>query len=218
MINISEECLQQFITAAHQVARYGLVLCGSGNLSWRVDKERMLISASGSWMAEMSDDQIALCRIEDGTSLNGKKPSIEIGFHREILRERQDVNVVLHFQSPYATTLACCKTQERDFFVIPEIPYYIGPVATVPYMAPGSFELARAVTSAMRAHDLAILRNHGQVTVGKDFREALQRAVFFELACEILVHAGGQVQAFSAEVVNFWFQARQGGLPQPRSA
>ena len=91
-------------------------------------------------------------------------------------------------------------------------------VAIVPYIAPGSSELAQVVTSAMRDHDLVILRNHGQVTIGKDFREALQRAAFFELACKILVQAGEQVQTFAAEVVNFWFQARQGDLPQPRSA
>jgi L-fuculose-phosphate aldolase len=95
---MSEKYVQDFISAAHQVAQHGLVLCGSGNLSWRVDSERMLITTSGAWMAEVSGDHIALCRIEDGTSLNGKKPSIEIGFHRAILCERQDINVVLHFQ------------------------------------------------------------------------------------------------------------------------
>ena len=216
-VTISEQQLEEFSTAARQVAQHGLVLCGSGNLSWRVDHEHLLITATGSWLAEMSADKIALCRIADGMSLNGKKPSIEIGFHRVILHERQDINVVLHFQSPYATTLACQKTQESVFAVIPEIPYYIGPVAVVPYLNPGSDELAQTVISAMRAHNLAMMRNHGQVTVGKDFREALQRAIFFEFACGILLRAGDQIQVLSEDAMTFLYQAREKSMQQSRA-
>lgn len=195
MNNISEKHLREFVSAAHRVAKEGLVLCGSGNLSWRIDDECMLITAAGAWLGEMSRNDVAICRIQDGASLNRKVPSIEIDFHSAILHERKDVNVVLHFQSQYATTIACRKTQQSNsFFVIPEIPYYVGPVAVVPYMPPGSSDLAVAVTSAMREHNLAVLRNHGQVTVGKDFREAFQRAVYFEFASAIYLLAGGDVE------------------------
>ena len=34
---------------------------------------------------------------------------------------------------------------------------------------------------------LAILKNHGLVTVGRDFNDTIQKAVFFELACRILL-------------------------------
>ncbi|MFH1287613.1 MAG: class II aldolase/adducin family protein [bacterium] len=193
--NISKKHLEEFVSAAHRVAQQGLVVCGSGNLSWRIDDECMLITAASAWLGEMSKNDAAICRIQDGASLNGKVPSIEIGFHRAILRERQDVNVVLHFQSPYATAMACRKTQQsNNCFVIPEIPYYVGPVAVVPYMPPGSHDLAVAVTSAVRGHNLAILRNHGQVAVGKDFREAFQRAVYFEFASAVCLRAGDNVE------------------------
>ncbi|MFC1636539.1 class II aldolase/adducin family protein, partial [Planctomycetota bacterium] len=65
------------------------------------------ITVTDSWMSTMSKDQIAVCRVDDGAILNGKQPSKEIGFHAGILQERSDVNVVLHYQSPYATTLSC---------------------------------------------------------------------------------------------------------------
>jgi ribulose-5-phosphate 4-epimerase/fuculose-1-phosphate aldolase len=201
MVAVSRELLREFVDAAKKTAEYGLVLCGSGNLSWRVDDERMLITASGSWMAELSEDEVAICRIADCESLNRIKPSIEIGLHSGILRERRDVKVVLHFQSPNATTLACTKTQERDFSVIPEIPYYVGAIASVPYSDPGSEELAQKVTRAIGDHDLVLIQNHGQVTVGRDFREALQRAVFFELASSIVLRGGDQIQRLSDEAV-----------------
>lgn len=209
MKNISEKCLQAFVAAARRVAEHGLILCSSGNLSWRVDDERMLITTTNSWMSTLSEDQIAVCRVADGTVLNGKQPSVEIGFHAGILRERSDVNVVLHYQSSYATILSCRKQQVKDFSVIPEMPYYIGPVAVVPYFTPGSHELASAITSAMKQHDVAILRNHGQVAVGSTFDEVIIKAVFFELACKIILHTWEQVQVLSKEAIA---ELRQKGI------
>jgi len=201
MKNISEKCLQAFVAAARRVAEHDLVLCSSGNLSWRVDDERMLITTTDSWMSTLSEDQIAVCRVADGTILNGKQSSKEIGFHAGILKERSDVNVVLHYQSPYATTLSCREGQVEDFSVIPEIPYYIGPVAVVPYFTPGSHELADAITSAMKQHDVAILRNHGLVAVGETLDDVITKAVFFELACKIILHAGQRVQVLSKDAI-----------------
>ena len=170
--------------------------CSSGNMSQRVDDKIMLVKASRAWMCQATADDVAVCRIEDGSSLNGKRPSVEIGFHAGVLRARADVNVVLHFQTPAATTLACSRPPET-FFVIPEIPYYIGRIGLVPYITPGSAELATAVTQCLSSHNLAIMANHGQVTVGQTIEEAIQRAVFFELACDIILRAGNQVAPLS---------------------
>ena len=97
-----------------------------------------------------------------------RKPSVEIRFHAGILRTRPDVNVVMHFQTPFAATVACRRRRMPNFFVIPEIPYYIGDIVAVPYHAPGTQDLA---------------------------------AVFFELACEIIVRNGGRAQPLSADAV-----------------
>lgn len=199
----SEKHLDEFVAACHRAASFGLVRCSSGNLSWRVNEDYMLITATRSWMADIAREQVVVCRISDGAVLNEKKPSAENGFHFGILRERSDVNVVLHFQSPFATAIACSGRDQKDFFVIPEIPYYIGPVAVVPYVNPGSIDLAKEVISAMKEHDLAILKNHGQVTVGKSFNDVIQKASFFELACEIIFHAGDQIQCLSQDAITY---------------
>jgi ribulose-5-phosphate 4-epimerase/fuculose-1-phosphate aldolase len=211
----NQKYFEEFITAARRVAEHGLVLCGSGNLSWRVADGHVLVTVTNSWMGNMSEDQVAMCRIADGTTLNGKKPSKEIGFHAGILRKRRDVNVVLHFQSPCATSITCLKVQVENFFVIPEIAYYIGPVAVVPYLPPGSPELAEAVTAAIKEHDLATLRNHGQVTVGKNFDEVIEKATYFELACKIILKAEGDVQLLSREAVADLRRAREASRTTP---
>ena len=54
-------------------------------------------------------------------------------------------------------------------------------------LTPSSKELAEKVVSAVQTHDLVILQNHGQVVLGEDFDDAIQKAGFFELACQILM-------------------------------
>jgi ribulose-5-phosphate 4-epimerase/fuculose-1-phosphate aldolase len=207
---ISEKQMNDFIMAAHGVSRHGLVLCGSGNLSMRADEDHMLITESGAWMADMTKDQVAVCRIVDGVCVNQKTPSIEIGFHKAVLKKRQDINFVLHFQAPYTTALACRKIDwHHNLFLIPEVPYYIGPVGVIPYMPPGSEGLADAVATAMEDHDMVVLENHGQVTVGKDHREILERAVFFELASTIYYRAGKDTRFLKKNEVDTLLQARQ---------
>ena len=119
------------------------------------------------------------------------KPSMESTFHLGILRSRPDVNVVLHCQSIFATTVACMKNKPTNFNVTAELPCHCGSeIAMVPYFRPGSPELAQAVMEAMRNHDSVILEKHGQVFVGKDFNDAIEKAEFLEMACEIIVRSG----------------------------
>ena len=179
--------IQAFVEACHKIAAYGLVRCSSGNLSCRLDEELAVLSATGAWLADTSEEQIALCSVENGECVNGKTPTIENVFHLQILKQRPDVNVVLHFQSPAATAIACGNPDDYNFNIILEIPHYIRQPAVVEYAPPGSAELAKAVTGALNEHELVILRSHGLVTVGKDYRDAIQKASFFELACQILL-------------------------------
>ena len=197
MTDVSREQVDRFVEACRDVARRGLVHCSCGNLSMRVDKERFLITSTGSWMERMTAEQASVCATRDGAMLGGKKPSSEIGLHAGILRARPELNVVLHFQTPCATALACRKPDGLDYAVIPEIPYYIGSVGRVPYYTPGTDELAEAVTEAMRAHDMVLMTNHGQVTAGRDYDQVVQNAEFFELACQILLIGGDAVAPMS---------------------
>ncbi|MBL7216045.1 MAG: class II aldolase/adducin family protein [Phycisphaerae bacterium] len=181
--------ISAFVQACKKVAGYGLVQCSSGNLSWRIEPEVALLSASRSWLGELTAEQVAICEIQTGTCINGKTPTCESVFHLGILKSRIEMNVVLHFQSPYATTIACGRPEAYDYNMTIEVPVYIGTPKVVSYLPPGSKELAQATIEAMKDKHthLAILKNHGLVTVGKDFNDAIQKAVFFEMTCQILL-------------------------------
>lgn len=194
---ITDEHIEQFIAQAHRVGDAGLTLCSSGNLSWRIG-ENALVSGTGSWVPTLSKEKVAVCKIETGEVLNGVRPSMESGFHLGIFRERPDVNVVLHFQSCYATAVACMKQVPADFNVTAEIPCHVGSeIPVIPYFRPGSPELASHVIQAMKNHNSALLQKHGQVVCGKNFDEVFERATFFEMACRIIVLSGGECQTLS---------------------
>lgn len=197
--------IEEFVRQAHRVGDAGLTICSSGNLSWRVNGcDEALVSGTGSWVPQLRPDQVAFCRISTGEVLNGVKPSMESTFHLGIMRERPDVNVVLHFQSPYATAVACMKDRPADFNVTAEIPIHVGrEIPAIPYYRPGSPELAKAVIEAMKDHNSIFLLKHGQVVCGKDFDQAFERAMFFEMACRIIINTGKQHTTLTeAEIAN----------------
>lgn len=210
-MDVPKAKLDEFVDACRRAGAAGLMRCSSGNFSLRLDEERMLIKCSRSWMARVTPEDASLCRIADGAHLAGRKPSVELGFHAGILRERPGINCVLHFQTTCATALACQPARDVDYFVIPEIPYYIGPIGRVPYLPPGSPELARAVTEVMRTRNLAQMTSHGQVTAAADPDHAIQNALFFELACELIVRSNGQVEPLTAEAKRDLLAAGQSG-------
>ena len=196
-IMITDEQIKKFVAQAHRVGNAGLTLCSSGNLSWRIGEEA-LVSGTGSWVPELTPEKVAVCKIETGEVLNGVKPSMESGFHLGILRERPDVNVVLHFQSTYATAVACMQDTPKNFNVTAELPCHVGAeIPVIPYYRPGSKELAAAVIDAMRDHNSILLQKHGQVVCGKDFDQAFERATFFEMACRIIILSGGKYMTLS---------------------
>lgn len=200
---ITDEHIEQFIAQAHRVGDAGLTLCSSGNLSWRIG-ENALVSGTGSWVPTLSKEKVAVCKIETGEVLNGVRPSMESGFHLGIFRERPDVNVVLHFQSCYATAVACMKQVPADFNVTAEIPCHVGSeIPVIPYFRPGSPELASHVIQAMKNHNSALLQKHGQVVCGKNFDEVFERATFFEMACRIIVLSGGEYQTLSKAEIEY---------------
>lgn len=197
-----EKDIEVFLAQAHRLGASNLMLCSSGNLSWRKGNYAYLTGA-GSWLGSMTADKVSILQIETGELDNHVKPSVESGFHLGVLRERSDVNVVLHFQSEYATAVACLKNKPDSFNVTVEIPAYVGRnIPIVPYLRPGSFELADAVTKAMLKHNVVMLANHGQVVCGKTFDEVFERATFFEMACRIIIQTQGNYSVLSEKEID----------------
>ena len=198
---ITNEQIDLFIAAAHRAGNAELLLCSSGNLSWKIGNQ-VLLTGTGSWVPKLKKEDITICNLADGSIVQGVKSTSESGFHLGVLRNREDRHVVLHFQSKYATVIACMKNRPSNYNVTAEVALYCGKeIPVVPYLRPGSPELARAVTVALTDHDCAIMEKHGQVVCGKDLDDAFQKAMFFEMGCRILVLSGFNYQPLTEEEI-----------------
>lgn len=198
----TESQIQEFIRWARRAGAEKLSLCSSGNISWRTADDEVLVSATGSWLSDLTEADVAICRLSDETVLNGVRPSREARFHLGIFRRRPEVKAVLHFQSTYATAIACMKNPPATINLTAEIPLYVGEdIPVVPYLMPGSQELAEAVTEAMTGHNSCFLANHGQVVTGSSLADAYQRAVFMEMGCRLALIAGDNACPMTPEAL-----------------
>ena len=172
---------KQIISACQEMNSLGINQGTSGNISVRQGK-KMLISPSAIPYNQMKPTQIA------SLNLAGKlpsdwtgpcKPSTEWRFHWLLLKEREDINAVVHAHPTYCTTLAILRKS------IPSCHYMIAVfggrnVRCADYATFGTIELANNVLKAMKNRTACIMANHGMVVVGTTLKEAMWRAVELE--------------------------------------
>jgi L-fuculose-phosphate aldolase len=123
----------------------------------------------------------------DGT-YEGRRPSSEWRFHRDILRQRTDINVVLHCHSVYATTLAC------HHKTIPSFHYMTGvaggtTIRCAKYATFGTQALSDNALEALRDRKACLLGQHGQISLGENLEAALWLAIEVETLSRIYVQA-----------------------------
>lgn len=169
-----------------RMAASGLNKGASGNASVRLGGG-MLITPSG--LAPDLMDEQSIVRIEaDGTAAPGAlRPSSEWEMHWRILRQRSDVDAVVHCHSRHATILACChKPIEPVHYMVSVTGGAEVPVA--PYRIFGTPELADAVITTLGERLACLMANHGQIALGRTLDHAL--AVAEEVEEQAAVYYG----------------------------
>jgi L-fuculose-phosphate aldolase len=168
---------QSIIEACRGLERLGVNQGTAGNISLRWT-DGLLITPSGLPYEEMGADDIVFMNM-DGSYEHELTASSEWRFHRDILRQRMDVNAVVHAHPTYCTAFAMCHME------IPAAHYMIaavgGPtIRCASYASYGSPELSKAVLEALSDRAGALLGNHGMIATGPDLREAMWLAVEME--------------------------------------
>ncbi len=112
-----------------------------------------------------------------------QKPSSEWRFHLAILRDRGDVNAVVHTHSLYATSLAI---RGMD---IPAVHYMVAAaggssIRCAPYATFGTPELSQNVLAALEGRRACLLGNHGVIATGENLYKALWLAKEVEVLAQ----------------------------------
>jgi ribulose-5-phosphate 4-epimerase/fuculose-1-phosphate aldolase len=78
----------------------------------------------------------------------------------------------------------------------------VAPLGVVDYFRPGSKELAAAVKEKVKSFDNMLMRNHGLICTGRDFKEAADRAMELEETCRLFFTLHGhQVRTLTADEI-----------------
>ncbi|WP_122520857.1 class II aldolase/adducin family protein [Pannonibacter phragmitetus] len=155
----------------------------AGNLSVRTGGGFLITPSSLPYDLMTPDDLVEMDF--DGTYA-GRRPSSEWRFHRDILKNRPDINVVLHCHSMYATTLAC------HHKTIPAFHYMVGvaggtTIRCAEYATFGTQELSDHALKALDGRLACLLGQHGQISLGRDLEQALWLAIEVETLSRMYV-------------------------------
>lgn len=153
-----------------EILEEGLTQRTSGNVSLRVEPNRIAISPTGVPYHQIEPGDVPIVDLKGTVVNDGLLPSSEAPMHLSVYRERDDVGGVVHTHSPYATTFASLGQS------IPPSHYLIAfagkEVPTADYATNGTSALAENALDAMGDRNAVLLQNHGVLAVGPSLDEA----------------------------------------------
>jgi len=169
--SLEEQLRADIVEAGRRMDARGYVASNDGNISTRIDKDRLLTTPKSVPKGYMTPDMMVIVDY-DGRKLAGDRDaSSELPMHLEIYRNRPDVNAVVHAHPPTATGFATAGVPLTRA-VLAEVVTTLGSIPIAEYGTPSTAELPAAVRKYIKAHDGMLLANHGAVTCGKDVMSA----------------------------------------------
>ena len=177
----------------HELVRFGKMLhtqgfvsACDGNLSVRLDAERVMVTPTGVSKCMMSPEDMVIVDTS-GNKLNGScNPTSEIAMHLTIYKVRPDVKAVVHAHPCTATAFASSGIA-LDEPLCSEIVITLGSVPLAPYATPGTNELSDSLRPFIPRHDAILMANHGVVTYAADLLHAYMKMEAVEHYAKIVL-------------------------------
>lgn len=162
--------LDQATELCHRLAAHGLVVASDGNASIRTGSG-FYITRTRSEFENLTVDDWRWMPVV-GAPTTGV--SSEWRMHQVIFHQLPQVGAIVHCHPPYATSFAV-RGEALDGTLLTETADF-GKIAVAAFAAPGSGALAKAVIDDLGATGSAcLLQQHGALTIGQTFQEAVQR-------------------------------------------
>ncbi len=134
----------------------------NGNLSLRLDDQRVLVTESGACLGTLLLENIVLVGM-DGRVIQGRVPSSEMLLHLDIYKNFPDVKAVVHTHTPCTNAFFLNnKVFKPQTF---EAQHVLGEVCGVEQFGVNVTDTA-PVVDKLRTGSIVALRQHGVVAVG----------------------------------------------------
>jgi len=161
------------VEVGHRMWLRGMVAANDGNVSVRLDAERVLCTPTGVSKGALREDLLAIVSL-DGEVLDagtGRGPSSETPMHLRVYRVDPGVGAVVHAHPPHATAFAvrgdavATDLLAESVITLPELPL-------APYATPSTAGVADSVEPFVLSHRACLLEHHGALSWGAELEEA----------------------------------------------
>ncbi len=210
MLKTLQETRQEIIDVGKLVFQKGWIAANDGNLSVRLDEDRILCTPTSVCKGMMICDDLIICDL-DGNKIEGRKErTSEIAMHALIYRMRPDIHSVLHAHPPVATGFATAG-RALDLALLPEVVISLGSIPLAGYGLPGTPALTEGMLPYIPKFDAMLMANHGAVAYGEDIYQAFFRMETVEHFARITLVAEllGGAKALPAREVRKLFESRE---------
>lgn len=177
---------RQLVQVVDELYAQQLITATGGNVSVRIEgRDELWITPSQLFKGELSPE--ALVRIDlSGAALDegARAASSERLMHCAVYSARPEARAVIHAHAPHATILA---NTGLPFLPISTDAAFFGELPRIPFLMPGTQELADAVAEGIREAWAVLLQNHGLLVAGRSLRRAADMVEIVERTAEILL-------------------------------
>lgn len=175
---------REIVSVGRMLHQRGYIAATDGNLSVRLDEDRVLVTPTGMSKGAMKTADMVIVDM-DGRQIKGRRTvTSEIGMHLLIYRIRRDVKAVVHAHPRTATGFAAAGIALNQPLVC-EVVIGLGQIPLAPYGTPGTPELAATLRPLIPDYDAILMANHGVVTYGSDLQSAYMKMETVEHFAEI---------------------------------
>src|SRR5580698_4008339 len=155
-----EKLRRELVRFSRWLSRLGFTPGTSGNLSTRLDDERILVTPTGVSKGLIRAADMVIVDLY-GKLLSGtRRVTSEIGMHLVVYEQRADVRAVVHAHPAVATALAC-SGRGLEEILCQESAMTLGSVPLARYATTGTAEVPASLRPYLQEHDAILLENHG---------------------------------------------------------
>ena len=174
MAKTEREYRQDIVEIGRLVYQKGWVAANDGNITIRLDQDRILATPTGVSKGMMHPDDLIICDCL-GNKIQGRKErTSEIAMHTTIYEMRPDIKSVVHAHPPVSTGFAAAG-KPLNLALLPEVIIGLGCVPLADYGLPGTPELTAPMLPYIPKYDAILMGNHGAVCYGEDVYKAFFR-------------------------------------------
>jgi L-fuculose-phosphate aldolase len=167
MIKTEREHRDDIVEIGRLVFAKGWVAANDGNISIRLDDDRILATPTGVSKGMMRPEDLVIVD-RQGHRISGTRDrTSEMAMHLAIYELRPEVRAVVHAHPPVATGFAAAGVPLSDA-VLPEVVTGLGCIPLAEYGHPGTPELVAPMLPLIPKHDAILMANHGVVCYGEE--------------------------------------------------